>query len=102
MVDPRDRSKHFRDKSGGPVMKVIADLRGDLRYSWRTMRKSPLFVVFVVLTLGLGVGATTTVFTVINPVILNPLPVQTPPRLAAVVGAEATSTSKSSMLLPVS
>jgi len=83
-------------------MKVIADLWGDLRYSCRTMRKSPLFAVFVVLTLGLGIGANTTVFTVINTLILNPLPVQNPSRLAAVVGAEATSTSKSSTLLPIS
>src|SRR5256885_8772734 len=46
------------------------------RYAFRTMRKSPLFVLFVVLTLALGIGANTTVFTVINTLILNPLPVQ--------------------------
>src|SRR6266436_9278144 len=84
MVDPRDRSQHFQDLSGGPVMRVIADLWGDLRYTARTMRKSPLFVVFVVLTLGLGIGANTTVFTVINTLILNPLPVPDSSGLAAV------------------
>src|SRR5258708_1112010 len=62
----------------------MEDLWRDLRYAVRTMRKSPLFVVFVVLTLALGIGANTTVFTVINALILNPLPVRNPAGLAAV------------------
>src|SRR5207248_254031 len=45
----------------------------DLRYAVRTLRKSPVFAMFVVLTLALGMGANTTVFTVINTFILNPL-----------------------------
>src|SRR5438270_458345 len=53
----------------------LEDLWRDLRYAVRGMRKSPLFVVFVVLTLALGIGANTTVFTVINTLILNPLPI---------------------------
>jgi hypothetical protein len=47
------------------------DLWRDLRYAVRTMWKSPAFVLFVVLTLGLGIGANTTVFTVVNTLILN-------------------------------
>ena len=42
------------------------------------MRTNPLFVLFVVATLGLGIGANTTVFTLINTLILNPLPVHNP------------------------
>lgn len=80
----------------------IADLWRDLRYTGRTIRKSPLFVVFVVLTLALGIGANTTVFTLINTLILNPLPVENSSELAAVATAEAKSTSKSSIALPVS
>src|SRR6185437_16704267 len=74
----------------------------DLRYAGRMMRKSPLFVVFVVLTLGLGIGANTTVFTVINTLILNPLPVPDSSGLAAVGLMKARSTSKSSAPLPLS
>src|SRR5437016_6064455 len=64
------------------------DLWRDIRYAGRTMRKSPLFVLFVVLTLALGIGANTTVFTVINTLILNPLPVRDPAGLAAVATAK--------------
>ena len=74
----------------------MEDLWRDLRYAVRTMRKSPLFVLVVVLTLALGIGANTVVFTVINTLILNPLPVADSSGLAAVGAA------KSSQLLPVS
>jgi predicted permease len=80
----------------------IADCWRDLRYTCRTMRKNPLFVVFVVLTLALGIGANTTVFTVINTLLLNPLPVQDASGLAGVATVEAKSTSKSGTALPVS
>jgi hypothetical protein len=68
----------------------------DLRYALRIMRKSPVFVLFVVLTLGFGIGANTTVFTVINTLILNPLPVPDSSGLAAVGLMKARSTAKSS------
>ena len=64
------------------------DLWRDLRYAVRAMRKSPLFVVFVVLTLAFGIGANTTVFSVINTLILNPLPVSDSSTLAAVAMTE--------------
>jgi predicted permease len=78
----------------------FADLSRDLHYALRSMRKSPIFVVFVVLTLGLGIGANTTVFTLINTLILNPLPVEDPAALT-VVGA-AQGNAKSPGLAPAS
>jgi hypothetical protein len=81
---------------------VFADLSRDLRYAARTMRKNPFFVLFVVLTLALGIGANTTVFTVINTFILNPLPVLHPSELASVATAEAKTLSKSGVTLPIS
>ena len=74
----------------------------DLRYAGRMMRKGPLFVVFVVLTLGFGIGANTTVFTVINTLILNPLPVPDSSELAAIGLMKARSTSKESAPQPIS
>lgn len=80
----------------------IEDLWRDLSYAVRTMRKNPAFVVFVVLTLALGIGANTTVFTVINTLILNPLPVADPPGLAAISEGETKNKSKSSAPLQMS
>ena len=51
----------------------------DLRYGWRVMRRSPVFTLFAILrTLGLGIGANTTVFTIVNTLLLHPLPVDRP------------------------
>lgn len=77
------------------------DLWRDLRYSLRTMRKGPMFVLFVLLTLGLGIGANTAVFTVINTLILNPLPVSDSSELAA-IGEIKKGTPKSNLPLPLS
>jgi predicted permease len=80
----------------------MEDLWRDLRYAFRTMRKSPMFVVFVVLTLALGIGANTTVFTVINTLILNPLSVPDSSTLASVGSAKVENAPKSSVPLPLS
>ncbi|HWF48145.1 MAG TPA: ABC transporter permease [Bryobacteraceae bacterium] len=80
----------------------LEDLWRDLRYAFRAMRKSPTFVLFVILTLALGIGANTTVFTVINTLILNPLPVPNSSRLAALSVGKTKNVSKSSTPLPMS
>jgi len=49
---------------------ITQDLWGDIRYALRSMRKSLIFVVFVVSTLAIGIGANTAVFTVINTLIM--------------------------------
>ena len=52
----------------------MEDLWRDLRYGGRAIRKSPLFALAAVLCLGVGIGANATVFTIINTLLLHPLP----------------------------
>lgn len=80
----------------------VDELWRDLRYAVRTMRKSPTFVLFVILTLAFGIGGTTTVFTVVNTLFLNALPVPDPAALAAVAVSKAERTSTPSGRMPIS
>ena len=56
----------------------------DLRYALRALAKHRAVALVAVLSLGLGIGANTTIFTLVNAVLLRPLPVEDPGRLAAV------------------
>ncbi len=66
------------------TLAILDTLARDLRYALRGMRRDVAFTVMAVLTLALGIGATTAVFSVVNGVLIKPLPYPDPDALVAV------------------
>jgi len=65
-------------------MQMIGIVFRDLKYAWYGLKRNPVFTLVVSLVLALGIGANTALFTVINKVLLRPLPFAQPDRLVAI------------------
>jgi predicted permease len=77
-----EREENLRD--GSPVLAGLADRMRDLRLAARSLVRCPLFTVVVVFILALGIGATTAIFTLVDAIVLSPLPFDEADRLFAI------------------
>ena len=76
---PQQTKESHRDSRGLPLLESVSQ---DLRFAFRLFLKAPSFSVSAILTLALGIGATTAIFSVVYGVLLRPLPYPNPDRIA--------------------
>lgn len=91
--------EEHRDARGLPVVETMLQ---DLRYAVRSLRRDSGFALFAILIIGLGIGASTTVFSVVNTVLVKPLPFQEPHRLVWIANKTKNEDSMSGRTVQVS
>jgi len=81
--------EHQRDAR---AFRWIDDLRRDFAYAWRSLRRTPAFTIAAVLTLSIGIGVTTAIYSIVDTVLVQPLPLPDADRLVTITEPEITRT----------
>ncbi len=74
--------------SSGLVRRLVSDFAHDLRVAWRGLMRTPGFTVVAVITLALGIGATSAIFSVVSGIVLRPLAFPAPEQLVRITSTE--------------